>query len=180
MSTTAEIREALESVVRNVGNELILRTENAWGLERWSCCHKDVDGEHSSTCPAVLTLNNASRALALLADMEREGEPAKVVTTIKGWVRPAGVDVHGPGYELGSGCGWCEFNEVGQPDHGDQPATLIIGTHPSPTAADAKDSAVDVQEVIRAGDAMANRLKIMETGAGLQAVWSEIIKTFRP
>jgi len=47
---------------------------------------------------------------------------------IKGWVRPAGVDVHGPGYELGSGCGWCEFNEVGQPDHGDEPATLYIGT----------------------------------------------------
>lgn len=46
---------------------------------------------------------------------------------IKGWVRPAGVDVHGPGYELGSGCGWCEFNEVGQPDHGDEPATLYIG-----------------------------------------------------
>ena len=119
-------------------------------------------------------------ALAILADMEREGEPAKVVTTIKGWVRPAGVDVHGPGYELGSGCGWCEFNEVGQPDHGDQPATLIIGTHPSPTTADAKDSAVDVQGIIRAGDAMANRLKIMETGAGLQAVWSEITKPFRP
>lgn len=87
------------------------------------------------------------QALALLADMEREGEPSKVVTTIKGWVRPAGVDVHGPGYELGSGCGWCEFNEVGQPDHGDQPATLIIGTHPSPTTADAKDAPVDVQEV---------------------------------
>lgn len=125
----AEIREALEDLKRDIDN-----TGGIWEFTADSIKSK------------------ITRALALLADMEREGEPAKVVTTIKGWVRPAGVDVHGPGYELGSGCGWCEFNEVGQPDHGDQPATLIIGTHPSPTAADAKDSAVDVQEVIRAGD----------------------------
>jgi hypothetical protein len=46
---------------------------------------------------------------------------------IKGWVRPAGVEVNGPGYELGSGCGWCEFNECGQPDYGDEKATLVVG-----------------------------------------------------
>lgn len=46
---------------------------------------------------------------------------------IEGWVRPAGIDVNGPGYELGSGCGWCEFNECGQPEHGDTKATLVIG-----------------------------------------------------
>jgi hypothetical protein len=46
---------------------------------------------------------------------------------IEGWVRPAGVEVNGPGYELGSGCGWCEFNECGQPDYGDEKATLVVG-----------------------------------------------------
>ena len=46
---------------------------------------------------------------------------------IEGWIRPAGVEVNGPGYELGSGCGWCEFNECGQPDHGDEKATLVVG-----------------------------------------------------
>jgi len=43
---------------------------------------------------------------------------------IEGWVRPS---ENGPGYELGNGAGWCEFNECGQPNHGDLPATLVIG-----------------------------------------------------
>ena len=131
MSTTAEIREALEHIRRGTTEEF--------------------------------TATQADRAIALLADMEREREVAA-------WMRKAGVGrseyVHP---EAKKNCPEC-WSEYSTP----------LYTHPSPTAADAKDSAVDVQEVIRAGDAMANRLNSMETGAGLRAVWNELTKPFRP
>ena len=100
-------------------------------------------------------------ALAILADMEREREQPVA------WMNDS--------YPADDAF---IFHSPTEPPNPFFPTPLY--THPSPTTADAKDSAVDVQGIIRAGDAMANRLKIMETGAGLQAVWSEITKPFRP
>lgn len=145
MSNTADIKEALELAMARIGCP---PGDNA-----------DADIYH-----------RLSRALAILADMEREGEPVKL--TDADHVCDLLMQLHREFYGQDKA-------------HADAFRVLpkvikFIKAHQSPTAADAKDSAVDVQEVIRVGDAMANRLKIMETGAGLQAVWSEITKTFRP
>ena len=223
MSNTAEIREALELAMARIGCP---PGDNA-----------DADIYH-----------RLSRALALLADMEREGEPAKAsAVEVAGlaldmteaiWPRVKGIEQ----YELTNLAERCIYKgielrkrhvthpspqpSVEEPwNDGDIEAAYLAGcingasqevtgktywpsldraraelqrlkdngisipsmirsmrnkAHPSPTAADAKDSAVDVQEVIKCGDAMANRLKMTETGAGLQAVWSELTKQHRP
>jgi len=67
---------------------------------------------------------------------------------IEGWVRPAGVEVNGTGYELGSGCGWCEFNECGQPEHGDEKATLVVSDERVFTESEVKAMMEDVAHCI--------------------------------
>ena len=136
MSNTAGIREALELAMARIGCP---PGDNA-----------DADIYH-----------RLSRAIALLADMEREREQPVA------WMNDS--------YPADDAF---IFHSPTEPPNPFFPTPLY--THPSPTTADAKDAPVDVQGIIRAGDAMANRLKIMETGAGLQAVWSEITKPFRP
>ena len=138
MSTTAEIREALEYALR--------------------------DMEFAAQAPAYWqrACDRMKQALALLADMEREEGPVAWLNEYMGLT----------------------MNDRSKRTHDSEGTkhgyTIPLYRHPSPTTADAMDSTVDVQEVVKAGDAMASRLKLMETGAGLQAVWSEITKTFRP
>lgn len=101
-----------------------------------------------------------SRALALLADMEREGEPVAwndgdiEAAYLAGCINGASQEATGKTY-------WPSLDRVQAElqrlkDNGIAIPSMIRSmrnkAHPSPTAADAKDSPVDVQEVIRAGD----------------------------
>jgi len=55
--------------------------------------------------------------------------------TIKGYI--TGTD-NGPGYELGSGAGFCDFWESGNLGGAKTPATIIIGDEPVFTEAQVK------------------------------------------
>ena len=124
------------------------------------------------------------RALALLADMEREGE-------VVAW---ASKDQLEKLDFVGDMMVSSEKDETFS-----VPYDIPLYTHPSPTTADAKDSPVDLQEVIRAGDNLDHKFidlvafcaanipesKLQDlvddwAGHDERAAWTAATKPFRP
>lgn len=200
MSTPTKAAEIIREALEAASKELDC---SDWG-------EVDVNGEGAlkpyshdivampQGCPAC----KVRHALSLLADLDGGGEAvSKHLPTL-----PSEEDVKRWFQLLVSIGPDAMHNDIGLWASND-PAWRNY--HPSPTAADAppdpdahitdqdqylkakqeraKDvdfeesrTPVDVAGVIKAGDAMANRLKFLETSAGLQAVWKELTKPFRP